>query len=144
MTMIHIFKKMLAVMSVVLLGTMPLAVSPSYSASTALSQEAEESPLDLMNLPIYQGFSLLDEATLVFDKAEGRIIQAEIEGVADEALVRQFYDQTLSSLGWQLDGRKSEAHHRHYSRDQEHLSLEYERDGDYLNIRFYLHPKEKR
>ncbi len=133
-----------ALASLLLSFIAPLMATAQTAPLAVIVQAGEDSsPLDLLQLPLHQGFILNDDYSLVFDKPEGRIIQAQIDGYGDEATVRQFYHETLMALGWQLDNQRTEGHHAHYARDAEHLSLEFLRDEDVLMIRFYLHPMEK-
>lgn len=137
----------LALLSLLVAFMVPLVAVSKAETLSGMVQEAQEmeepSPLDLLQLPLHQGFILNDDYSLVFDKPEGRIIQAQIDGYGEEAVVQAFYHETLLALGWVLDNQRTEGHHAHYARDAEHLSLEYLRDEDVMMIRFYLHPIEK-
>lgn len=63
----------------------------------------------LPEVPLAPGLSEMEEARLMFDKPEGRIVQlaAGRNGGAEErAAIAAFYAATLPNLGWQQTARQ--------------------------------------
>ena len=88
-------------------------------------------------LPLMAGLEEQTEQTLVFDKPNGRIIQAVAiaeAGRIDRDDVWRFYDGTLPQLGWRrLSGGK-------FVRDGEKLSIRVEKNHTRLTVRFAIAP----
>lgn len=85
------------------------------------------------DLPLMPG--LVAEAdALVFDKPDGRIVQATAQGGLESRAVRDFYDGTLPQLGWrrQSAGR--------YVREGEALAITIESASGRLTVQFTLSP----
>jgi hypothetical protein len=83
------------------------------------------------------GLSPVAGSSLVFDKPEGRIVEAEARGKLARAVVRQFYDTTLPQLGWRTLGPDS------WRREDEVLRIDYGgSDGD-LTVGFTLAPQKE-
>ncbi|HYC06270.1 MAG TPA: hypothetical protein VED40_23485 [Azospirillaceae bacterium] len=85
------------------------------------------------DLPLMPGLAAGDEA-VVFDKPDGRIVQAAASGTADPAQVLRFYADTLPQLGWTADGPGR------WKREGERLDIKAERTGARTLIRFTLSP----
>lgn len=89
----------------------------------------------LEDVPLPPGFSVVADATTVFDKPSGRIVQSYASGSDTEAAVLAFYDRSLAALGWT---RLSTGH---YLRDGEVLRIDVlGRDGT-LTVRYALAPQ---
>ena len=90
----------------------------------ALAQD-NETLSDLTGIPIMEGLAEVEDARLYFDKPEGRIIHLEFESErpADQVLI--FYGETLSQLGWELEGGNDASGEtiQTYIRDEEQLVL---------------------
>ncbi|HZS82792.1 MAG TPA: hypothetical protein VFA50_07960 [Stellaceae bacterium] len=87
------------------------------------------------DVPLMAGLHNIEEALLVFDKPEGRIVEAEARGRVKRAAVEKFYAATLPELGWTADGRDA------WRREGEGLRIEFKgRDGD-LRVGFTLSPR---
>ena len=95
----------------------------------------------LPEIPLPAGFVEYSEEGLVFDKAEGRIADAVASGSATPEAVKEFYAETLPSLGWQVFGDSA------WQRGAERLTLQIlggqilgdETSGE-VQIRFLLRP----
>lgn len=87
------------------------------------------------DVPLMPGLRNIDEQLVVFDKPEGRIVEAEARGRVKRAAVEKFYAATLPQLGWVADGPRA------WHREKEGLRLEFKgRDGD-LRVGFTLLPR---
>jgi hypothetical protein len=107
-----------------------LAAAPHGTAGTLASFLAGTEDVPLMP-------GLREEASqlVVFDKPEGRIVEAEASGKVTKAAVERFYAASLPALGWTADGRHA------WRRDNEALRLDFRgRDGN-LHIGFSLAPR---
>lgn len=81
------------------------------------------------------GLRTVADSGLVFDKPEGRIVEAQARGRVTRAAVRSFYGSTLPQLGWKTAGRGT------WRREAEALMLDFAgRDGD-LTVAFTLSPR---
>lgn len=87
------------------------------------------------DVPLMPGLRTVQDAGLVFDKPEGRIVEAQAKGRVTRAAVRSFYGATLPQLGWKTAGRGT------WQREAEALILDFAgRDGD-LTVAFTLSPR---
>jgi hypothetical protein len=87
------------------------------------------------DVPLMPGLEPVEGAALVFDKPEGRIVEAQARGKLARAKVRDFYGVALPQLGW------SEAGANAWRREGEMLRLDFRgRDGD-LTVGFTLSPQ---
>ncbi len=55
-------------------------------------------------VPIAPGMEEMSELGVVFDKPEGRIVEAFASGFKQKEEVDAFYSRTLPQLGWQIVG----------------------------------------
>jgi len=86
------------------------------------------------DVPLMRELAPVEGSDLVFDKPEGRIIEASARGKVTKAAVRSFYASTLPQLGWKASGES-------WTRETERLHLDFAgRDGD-LWVTFTLLPK---
>jgi hypothetical protein len=89
------------------------------------------------DLPLMPGLEQVDAGSVVFDKPEGRIVEAKAHGKLARATVRSFYDATLPQLGWSAAGANA------WRREGEVLRLDFHgRDGD-LTVGFTLSPQQE-
>ena len=88
---------------------------------------------ELEDLPLAPG---LTEAAggLLFDSADGRIVEATASGAIGAEQVRQFYEQTLRQLGWQSVGPLQ------FRRDNEILKIGLDEKAKSLTVHFNLTP----
>jgi hypothetical protein len=86
------------------------------------------------DVPLMKELAPVKDSDIVFDKPEGRIIEASARGKVTKAAVRSFYASTLPQLGWKVSGES-------WTRETETLHLDFAgRDGD-LWVTFTLLPK---
>lgn len=89
------------------------------------------------DLPLMEGLVPVAGQVVLFDKPDGRIVQAVARGDVAAAAVRGFYARTLPQLGWRPAGPDR------YRRDGEALALEFvgppERGP--VTVRFILNPQ---
>jgi hypothetical protein len=98
---------------------------------TALAADTFVPGID--DLPLMPGL-VAEEDALVFDKPDGRIVQAVAHGGPDARAIRDFYDATLPQLGWRrvAAGR--------YAREGEALDLQLEGGAGRTTVHFTLSP----
>jgi hypothetical protein len=102
----------------------------------ALPASAEEFVPGTEDLPLMRELSPVKGTDLVFDKPEGRIVEATARGKVTRKAVESFYAATLPQLGW-----KPAPSAGTWTRETETLHLDFSgRDGD-LWITFTLLPK---
>src|SRR5579883_1302919 len=86
------------------------------------------------DVPLMRELAPVKDSDIVFDKPEGRIIEASARGNVTKAAVQKFYATTLPQLGWKSSGQS-------WTRETETLHLDFAgRDGD-LWVTFTLLPK---
>ena len=86
------------------------------------------------DVPLMHELAPVKDSDMVFDKPEGRIIEASARGKVSKAAVRSFYASTLPQLGWKASGES-------WTRETETLHLDFAgHDGD-LWVTFTLVPK---
>ncbi|MEQ9643319.1 MAG: hypothetical protein RIM84_25085 [Alphaproteobacteria bacterium] len=60
---------------------------------------------DVVDLPLMPGLWEVPDAGMVFDKPQGRIVEAEARGDETPDAVRAYYADALPPLGWRAEGR---------------------------------------
>ncbi|MCB1532858.1 MAG: hypothetical protein KDJ35_08310 [Alphaproteobacteria bacterium] len=125
MTFIRIALIALFIMSVPTLSGRAAAQTPGANTQPVFFSA-------IPDLPIMPGLRELPDQTVVFDKAQGRIVEsvAFIESQFEEE-VRRYYQTTLPQLGWVAAGDLD------YVRAEERLHLSFERieDERFLHVR---------
>jgi len=87
------------------------------------------------DVPVMPGLTPVADSALVFDKPQGRIVEAQFQGRLKRAQIAAFYAETLPQLGWRQTGTDS------WQRDDEILHLEFgETDGE-VTVGFSLSPR---
>jgi hypothetical protein len=66
----------------------------------ALPTQAEPVLGHISGFPIYPGLAEVEDAGVIFDKAEGRVVEALLRGEGDVDEVRSFYRAALAQTGW--------------------------------------------
>jgi hypothetical protein len=61
----------------------------------------------VQDLPLMEGLSEIEAESAVFDKPQGRIIDAVAVGQVDPEAIKSFYTATLAELGWSEAGEPS-------------------------------------
>lgn len=87
------------------------------------------------DLPLMAGLSEVPEARMVFDKPQGRIIEAFAVGQVEADAVRAFYAAALPQLGWTKLGGQS------FRREDEILKIEIGTNGTTVTVRFSISPE---
>ncbi|HZT52538.1 MAG TPA: hypothetical protein VFA22_11415 [Stellaceae bacterium] len=104
-------------------------------ALVAAPAGADEFVAGTEDVPLMPGLVPVAGTSLVFDKPEGRIVEAEARGKLARASVRDFYGTALPQLGWSAAGANA------WRRDGEMLRLDFRgRDGN-LTVGFTLSPQ---
>ena len=86
------------------------------------------------DVPLMRELAPVKDSDVVFDKPEGRIIEASARGKVSKQAVKTFYASTLPQLGWKASGES-------WTRETETLRLDFSgKDGD-LWVTFTLLPK---
>jgi hypothetical protein len=88
--------------------------------------------VELEDLPLAPGLAEMPGG-LLFDSAEGRVVEASAKGEVAAEQVRQFYETTLKQLGWQNVGPLQ------FRRDNEILRIVID-GGKPLTVHFTLTP----
>lgn len=87
------------------------------------------------DVPLMPGLVPVAGSSLVFDKPQGRIVEAQAAGKVARSAVQAFYAATLPQLGWKAAGADA------WRREGEVLRLDFHgRDGD-LTVGFTLSPR---
>lgn len=107
-------------------GGLPFSVNPANAA------EAARFVPGLGDVPAMPGLAATGEEPLVFDKPDGRIVQAVLTGRVDRKAVTTFYDQTMPQLGWTRTAERT------FIREGEELRLEF---AGTSSVRFVLKPR---
>ena len=102
----------------------------------ALPLRAEQFVAGTEDLPLMPGLKPVANSDMVFDKPEGRIVEARAEGATTRAKVEAFYAASLPPLGWKPAGRDV------WQRDTERLRLDFAGSGGRLAVGFSLSPRE--
>ena len=87
-------------------------------AENAHAQEPAGFVSTIDDLPLMPGL-VEEEGGMVFDSAQGRIVQSYATGWVSEGAVIAFYAETLPQLGWRPDGPGV------FRRDREILKVEF-------------------
>lgn len=111
-------------------------VLPALSFAQDSDREAPRFFSTLNDVPLMEGLEELIDQSVVFDKAEGRIVESAAAGddVAAEK-IRDFYDRTLPQLGWvkKENGR--------YVRQDEILEISIDKESGYNVIHVMVSPR---
>jgi hypothetical protein len=114
--------------------TVSLALLLAVLALGAAPGHAQQFVPGTEDVPLMKELAPVKGSDIVFDKPEGRIIEASARGKVTKAAVRSFYASTLPQLGWKPSGES-------WTRETETLHLDISgRDGD-LWVTFTLLPK---
>ena len=129
------------VLTSAVLAILLFAASPSGVRVPGIypAQAAENAFVDgIDDLPLMPGLVGVGDQSLVFDKPDGRIVQAVATGRVRAAAVRSFYADTAPQLGWKSAGEGR------FTRDGESLRIELTdpgAPGGVLTVRFIVNPQ---
>ncbi len=87
------------------------------------------------DLPLMPGLKMVTGSALVFDKPEGRIVEAQAQGALSRAKVQSFYGESLPQLGWKKSGVDQ------WQRDAERLRLDFHGEDGHLTVGFTISPQ---
>ena len=113
---------------------LPLLLLPLFLLAASPLQ-AEEFVAGTEDVPLMPGLRPQPNSDVVFDKPEGRIVEARAEGVTTREKVEAFYAASLPPLGWKPVGRDT------WQRDAERLRLDFANSGSRLAVGFTLSPR---
>jgi hypothetical protein len=110
-----------------------LALLLALAAFPALAEDFVPGTEDL---PLMPGLVAVANSGVVFDKPQGRIVEAQAKGKVKRDAVERFYGETLPALGWENAGRQR------WRREKEALAIDIKgRDGA-ITVGFTLTPRE--
>jgi hypothetical protein len=89
----------------------------------------------LEDLPLMDGLAEDRSAGLIFDKPDGRLVDAFAYGPITAEAVRTFYRDTLPELGWRVVGPLT------FEREGERLRIDIESAENGVMVRFHLAPQ---
>ncbi|MEI9986706.1 MAG: hypothetical protein WDN69_28160 [Aliidongia sp.] len=87
------------------------------------------------DVPLMPGLATDAGSDLVFDKPQGRIVEIRAHGALTRKAVLAFYKESLKQLGWH------ETDERHFQREGERLSLDFNGSDGNLQVGFTLAPQ---
>ena len=97
--------------------------------------KADEFVTGTEDVPLMPGLAMIEGSALVFDKPEGRIVEAQAHGAISRAKVQAFYASSLPQLGWKKAGNDQ------WRRDTERLKLDFHGEDGHLTVGFTLLPQ---
>lgn len=93
------------------------------------------------DLPLMDGLEAEPGSAIVFDKPDGRIVEAFATGRVPRAEAVSFYEATLPQLGWAEAGAGAAPKGGlAFARDGETLRLEFRETKGVLRVRFAIAP----
>lgn len=100
---------------------------------------------DIADLPLAPGLTEQMDEALVFDKPDGRIIEATARGAVTRGSVTGFYRDVLPALGWRLAGQTEGGRSMElmFDREDERITITAEDDPErdsLITVRFELSP----
>lgn len=121
----------------------PRLLSAALAAALILAGPAAPGPraqaqgyiAEVEDLPLMPGLAEVEGAGVVFDKPDGRIVEAYAQGRVAREAVLAFYRKSLPQLGWRVAGGAT------FRREGETLSLDFLDGGGALVVRFTLVPR---
>lgn len=110
----------------------------SLALPVGTSFATDESFAALTGIPAMEGLAEVPDTLVVFDKEEGRIVEASFRGEVEAGEAAAFYRETLYQLGWALKDETPAA--LGFAREGERLVVEFA-EGPPLTLRFRLGPE---
>ncbi len=105
-----------------------------FCAMPSVVMAAQSYVEDLVDLPLMEGLSLVDDAGFVFEQENGRIVEKMAMGAPSTNSIAKFYADALPQLGWTNAGNNT------FTRDKEELSLTFRKEGALSVVIFHLNP----
>ncbi len=116
------------------LSTMIVLVAVAFPALATERAGIARFFAEIDDLPVMEGLTERPGG-LVFDKPDGRLVEAYASGRLAPAAVAAFYRRTLPQLGWVRAGDLV------FRRDGERLVIDFLPGDDDLSVRFMLAPE---
>lgn len=111
---------------------------------TVNAQDNGGAMLNDLAIPLMDGLVENDEASMLFDSPEGRIINAAASGLIPGDKIHDYYRVVLPSLGWEVRQDKPCEAGATYClsafRDEENLTMNIEVTGDKSTVTYSLSP----
>jgi hypothetical protein len=115
---------------------LPRLVLVAFLAAMPMAAQAADTFVaGTEDVPLMPELRPIDGSALVFDKPEGRIIEAQAMGAVNRGKVRGFYAAALPQLGWHTAGKDV------WERDGERLHLDFHGRDGHLTVGFTLSPQ---
>lgn len=114
------------------LGGGPLAFADGDERGAIAGKQAFLTGLE--DVPLMPGLSEVEDAGVVFDKPEGRIVETHARGELSPSQVLSYYEAVLPQLGWRAEGDGR------FRREDEVLRIAFTTVGKRLTVRFSLSP----
>ena len=112
-----------------------LVLLPVLAVLALSAARADEFVTGTEDVPLMPGLAMIAGSALVFDKPEGRIVEAQARGALSRAKVQAFYTASLPQLGWKKAGNDQ------WRRDAERLKLDFRGEDGHLTVGFTLLPQ---
>lgn len=110
-----------------------------FFCAPVYAQDAPPEPVflqDINDIPLMPGLYEVPEEGMVFDKPEGRIVEAEAATDSIQAVdIVDFYSKALPQLGWQAEGPNS------FVREGERLRITVGERGAGRTVHFTVMPQ---
>jgi|GEM_PF-2277204 len=94
----------------------------------------------IAGFPVMAGFAEQADSLVVFDKADGRILEGSLIGDASREAAAAFYRESLIQLGWQYDPEHQASGSMLFTHQGERLELAFAGTAPTLTIRVSLYP----
>lgn len=95
----------------------------------------------LEDVPLMAGLALDETRGFVFDKPDGRLVEAVATGRIPAAEIARFYADVLSQLGWRRRAGAPDAAEQVFRRNDEVLTITTRATRQGLVVRFSLAPR---
>lgn len=113
----------------------------AFLSSSVLAQSSATNGVteNIEGFPIMAGLVESYAKIVMFDKPEGRIIESEVAGPGTVEAAKEFYDESLNQIGWNLLPN-GEENTLKFVKEGELLSLEFGASQNYVVINISLVP----
>ncbi len=120
-----------------------VALVAAPSIGNAATGESTVYLEDIADMPLAPGLTEDTNAGLVFDKPDGRIVDAVATGKVARDAVAAFYDGVLPELGWRRvrQGKVNGGTELIYDRDDEQITITIAGDRTRTTVHFEVSPK---
>lgn len=133
----NIFKPLISITCAWMIFAFMAFIPPSHANDNKeMPASAPRFFAHLSDIPLMADMEEITEQSVIFDKAEGRIIQSSAFTQNDSVkAIRSFYEATLPQLGWQKISPDS------FVRNEELLHFTINTEGAYRIIHFTVSPR---